>query len=175
MASDDAGDERPKIGEVLAQLELAPGEIAADIQHFYPGRHISEWYCTIAPSTVACNRGEDYLTHVLNRSPVRGMTSRELLELIENLPEDSQTSRKLKSAWTIAETLAVRHFNAFGSTVFQEGSYEIEPGSPVTRVAPKFVIDLKAEADVETRAEEQISDGDLHALVLGDMNLSDLT
>ena len=173
MASDDAGDERPKIGEVLAQLELAPGEIEADLQHVYPGRHIREWYCTIAPSTVAANRGQDYVDRVLARN--EGMTSRELLVLIDQLPEDSQTSRKLKSAWTIAETLAARHFNAFGSTVFQEGSYEIEPGSPITRVAPQYVIDLAAEQAAETVAEAQVADEELRALVSGEMNLSDLT
>jgi hypothetical protein len=151
---------------------MAPEEIEADIQHFYPGRHLREWYCTTFPFTVAGNRGQDYVDRVSARN--EGMTSRELHVLIEKLPEDSQTSRKLKSAWTTLETIAVRHFNAFGSTVFQEGSYEIEPGSSVTRVAPRYVLDLAAE-EAETQVDEQISDRELQAIVHGDMNLSDLT
>lgn len=53
--------------QALAMWRLYPRQIRADLQHYYPGRHIKEWH--------TC----DFT-----------MSSSELLDLLDGLPDDSQ-------------------------------------------------------------------------------------
>ncbi|GAC70725.1 hypothetical protein [Gordonia soli] len=108
MAHHECGDERPKIAEALGYLRTAPWEIESGLQAHYPGRLLAEWFCTIAPSLIAHQKGERFLRQMLARNG--GMTSRELVALIETFPDHSQYRRRYEP-WTIAEQVAARASN----------------------------------------------------------------
>ncbi|GAB3211354.1 hypothetical protein [Nocardia tengchongensis] len=84
---------RPKIGEAVALLKLAPKQIEADLQHCYPGRRIAEFWRTVG----------------LRRTGE--MTARELVVLIEELPDDSGFKRKRSTSWTLLERLLAASIN----------------------------------------------------------------
>jgi hypothetical protein len=77
----------------VALLRSAPSHIEADLQRFYPGRRIAEFWRTISPART----GE--------------MTPRELIVLVTELPDNSQFKRARATAWTLTEQLAARLVN----------------------------------------------------------------
>ncbi|MFE3229343.1 hypothetical protein [Nocardia sp. NPDC059228] len=93
MAATRRRPRRPKIGEAVALLKLAPNQIEADLQRYYPGRRIAEFWRTVG----------------LRRTGE--MTPRELVVLIEELPEDSRFKRKRSTAWTLLERLLAASIN----------------------------------------------------------------
>lgn len=87
MDAPERGPRRPKIGYAIALLKSAPKEIEADLQRVYPGRRIAEFWRTISPKQT----GE--------------MTPRELVVLVEELPDDSRFKRARGHAWSLLEEL----------------------------------------------------------------------
>ncbi|MGW0052041.1 hypothetical protein [Nocardia nova] len=73
-------------------MRSAPWEIEADLQRFY-GRRIGEFWRTISPRQTA------------------EMMPRELVALVEELPDDSRYKRVAHTAWSLQERLAAKIAN----------------------------------------------------------------
>ena len=74
-------------------MRSAPAQIEADLQRFYPGRRIAEFWRTVGPRRT----GE--------------MTPRELITLVTELPEESRFKRRRGHAWTLGEEIAAGIWN----------------------------------------------------------------
>ncbi len=89
MGGDDrGGQEQPKTTQVVGLLAYYAEEVEADLARFYPGRRIREWWRTELGNTSEFGGTTD-------------MTSRELMVLVDQLPEESATKRAITGdEWT---------------------------------------------------------------------------
>lgn len=108
------GQEQPKTTQVVGLLSYYCHQIEADIARFYPGRRIGEWWRT------EFGVGET-------------MTSRELMVLVEQLPEESATKRAITGDdWTtlhhlVANIQDIANFTRADTTNYRGGSANPEP------------------------------------------------
>lgn len=139
-------------------LRSAPGEIEADLQRVYPGRRIGEFWRTISPRQT----GE--------------MTPRELITLIEELPDDSRYARRRKTAWSLQERLTAMIANI---SMASRQDYRNAHGADLdwTQIDPP---ELPHEREAREARERQaahtkvIGPAVFEAMLRGDLKMTDI-
>lgn len=127
------GPQKPKTTQVVGLLSYYAEEVEADILRFYPGRRIREWWRTELGNTSEFGGTTD-------------MTSRELMVLVDQLPEESATKRAITGDdWPTLHHLVA---NVLDAVTFSRADYANAHGNNVTPERIKRPREL-AEADAK--------------------------
>ena len=104
------------------------------------------------------------------------MSSRELLVMIEELPEDSRTMRAYLSAWTTAERLSAINANILHGIradyrQAHEADYEYEPVEPPEL---EYQREARIEAEAARESRGKTITATLDAMLRGEIRMEDV-
>ena len=128
-------------------MQLAPGEIEADIRRFYPGCRLSQWWHTLRTGDVD-----------------GGMSPRELIVLVEELPDESRFKRRMGSGFTNVEALLAALVNNYVRSHVSEDEFDEFKHI----IWPPNQQPVRPESDIDP-----VDNDDIQRMLAGDLSVYD--